>query len=122
MKIAKFQRIGHQDWFAVWEQRADGTDPMIDSYVRVSEYLDIDFPPRPGEEIVPAQMAALDNAEAELRMKFTEKLNEIAEQRAKLKALTHQPEPREPDGEFFRGPEYAASVAESQDWIRRNLK
>lgn len=88
MKIAKFQRIGSPDWFAVWEVRADGSDPMPDSYVRVSEYLDINFPSRPAEEIIPAQIAALDAAEAELRAKFQEKLHEIAEQRAKLKALT----------------------------------
>ena len=88
MKIAKFQRIGSPDWFAVWEQRADGTDPMPESYVRVSEYSDIEFKPRPAEEIVPAQLSALDDAEKELRAKFAEKLGEIAEQRAKLKALT----------------------------------
>lgn len=88
MKIAKFHRIGSPDWFAVWEQRSDGSDPMPESYVRVSEYLDIEFPPRPAEEIIPAQLAALDNAEAELRAKFGERLHEIAEQRARLKALT----------------------------------
>jgi hypothetical protein len=89
MKIAKFQRIGSPDWFAVWEQRGDGSDPLQESYVRISEYLDIDFPPRPVEEIIPAQVAALDAAEAELREKFAQKLHEIAEQRAKLRALTH---------------------------------
>lgn len=93
MKIAKFQHIGTPDWFAVWEQRDDGSDPMPESYVRVSEYLDIQFPALPAEEIVPAQMAALDKAEAELRAKFQEKLHEIAEQRAKLLALTHNPSP-----------------------------
>ena len=90
MKIAKFQRIGSPDWLAVWEMREDGSDPLPDSYVRVSEYLDIDFPTRPAAEIVPAQIAALDKAEAELRAKFSEKLHEIAEQRAKLLCLTHE--------------------------------
>lgn len=92
MKIARFQRIGHADWFGVLEQRSDGSDPLPESYVRVSEYLDIDFPPLPPEQIVPAQIAALDNAEAELRRQFEIKLHEIAEQRAKLRALTHQVE------------------------------
>lgn len=90
MKIAKFQCIGHQDWFAVWEAREDGSDPCADSYVRISEYLDINFPPRPAEEIVPAQIAALDSAETELRAKFQAKLQEIAGQRAKLLCLTHE--------------------------------
>lgn len=93
MKIAKFQRIGSPDWFAVWEQLPSGNEPMQEDYVRVSEYLDINFPPRAPEEIVPAQMAVLDKAEAELREKFAEKLNQIAEQRARLRAITWQPQP-----------------------------
>lgn len=91
MKIAKFQRIGHADWFCCWEQHQDGSDQMPETYVRVSEYLDITFPPRPVEEIVPAQLAVLDATERELRGEFLTKLNALAEQRAKLLALTHQP-------------------------------
>ena len=90
MKIAKFQRIGHTDWFHVMEARADGSDPLQDTFVRVSEYVEVDFPPRPAEEVVPAQLATLDKAETELRAQFQAKLQEIAEQRAKLLCLTHE--------------------------------
>lgn len=31
-------------------------------------------------------------------------------------------EPPEPDGECFRGGEYASALAEEQAWIQRNLK
>lgn len=88
MKIAKFQRIGHTGWFHIMDAHDDGSDPLQDSFVRVSEYVEVDFPPRPAEEVVPAQLATLDKAEQELRAQFQAKLNEIAEQRAKLKALT----------------------------------
>lgn len=90
MKIAKFQRIGRPDWTAVFEGHADGTDQLIDTFVRISEYVDVQFPPRPPEEVVPAQIAALDAKEKELRGEFLAKLNDIAEQRARLKALTHE--------------------------------
>lgn len=37
-------------------------------------------------------------------------------------SLNPDREPREPDGECYRGGEYAAELAESQAWIQRNLK
>lgn len=90
MKIAKFQRIGHTDWFHIMEPRYDSADPLEDAFVRVSEYIEVEFPLRPAEQVIPAQLAALDAKEKELRGEFLTKLNEIAEQRAKLKALTHE--------------------------------
>ena len=90
MKIAKFQAIGNPSWITVFESRSDGSDPCPDSYVRISEYVDIDFPPRAPEEIVPAQLAALDKAEQDLRAQFQLKLNEIADARARVRSLTHE--------------------------------
>ena len=92
MKIAKFQRIGDTNWFAVFEPHADGSDPCTENYVRLSEYVDVDFPPRAPEEIVPAQLAAIDKAEKEARAEFQLKLNAFAEARANALALTHTPE------------------------------
>lgn len=61
-----------------------------DGATRISEWVDVEFPPRKPEEIIPEQIAVLDKAEQELRAKFQQKLMEIAEQRGKLLALTHQ--------------------------------
>lgn len=90
MKIAKFQRVGDPGWLAIFEPHADGSDPCTDTYIRVSEYVEIDFPPRAPEEIVPAQLAALDKAEQDLRAQFQLKLNEIADARARVRSLTHE--------------------------------
>jgi len=59
-------------------------------YVQVSEALDIEFPRLPPEVTVPAELAVIDAAEAELRNKFNEKLAEINTRRANLLALTQQ--------------------------------
>lgn len=76
-----------------------GYDPdfgrvMVDSsgYTRISEELDIEFPMLPTQVIVEGQLKQLDTAEQELRNQFQRKLNEIAEARAKLLSLTHEPD------------------------------
>lgn len=63
----------------------------INGATRISEWIDVEFPPRKPEEFIPEQIAVLDKAEQELRAKFQQKLMEIAEQRGKLLALTYQP-------------------------------
>lgn len=77
-----------------------GYDPtfgqsMVDNcgYTRVSEYVDIDFPALPPEVVIEGQLKQLDTAETELRSQFQQKLNEIAEARAKLLSLTHEVTP-----------------------------
>lgn len=72
----------------VLERPDDDFDRPLTGYVRVSKWVTIEFPPRAPDEVVPEQLAVLDLAEKELRLKFEMKLHEIAEQRAKLKALT----------------------------------
>ena len=90
MKIALFKSIEY-GWTMPAAQHDDGSDPHLGSYVRITEYVDVDFPPRAPEEIVPAQLAAIDRAEQDARAKFQLQLNELAERRAKLLALTHSP-------------------------------
>jgi hypothetical protein len=60
-------------------------------YIRLSEPFEVEFVRLPPEVTVPREVAALDAAEQELRLKFAEKLAELSEKRANLLALTHQP-------------------------------
>lgn len=59
-------------------------------WVRMSEYVEVVFTPLPPEAIVEGQLKQLDAAEQELRNRFQEKLNELADARAKLLSLTHE--------------------------------
>lgn len=61
-------------------------------YTRISEYVEVEFPPLPTETVVEGQLAALTGAETELRNQFETKLSEIKTERAKLLSLTHQPD------------------------------
>lgn len=67
---------------------------MVDSqsYTRISEVMEVDFPMLAAQVVVEGQLKQLDAAEQELRNQFQRKLNEIAEARAKLLSLSHQPD------------------------------
>ena len=92
MKIALFKSIEY-GWTLPFEQHDDGSDPCLQNYIRVTGYVDVDFPLRAPEEIVPAQLAAIDKAEQHARAEFQLKLNAFAEARANVRALTHSPAP-----------------------------
>lgn len=91
MKIAIFKRIAEK---SAYEYETVGKpsyeeDPI---FVRISEYVDVEFPPRAKDEVVQTQLAALETAEKAARTKFQEVLNSIEQRRDELKAITHQPE------------------------------
>ncbi len=94
MRIALFKRV-EVDWSyeTVKAQSGHDTDETeYDGFVRISEWQDVEFTPRSPEEIVPAQLAALDDAEKALCAQFQVKRNQIAEARSRVRSLTHQTE------------------------------
>jgi hypothetical protein len=60
-------------------------------YARVSEYVDVEFPPLADEAVIKQQLDALDRTEQELREQFQRHLNGINDRRAELQALTFVP-------------------------------
>lgn len=94
-RVAVFQRGIDSTWLTVWGQppyNEDGDDWHIEGYFRISEWVDVDFAERRAEDIIPQQIAALDRKAEEVKAEFTRKLQEIAQARATLLAITHQPE------------------------------
>lgn len=70
----------------------EGMSKMMENsgWVRLTEFAEIEFTPLPPTEVVDKQLKQLDEAEAELRNKFQEKLNELANERAKLLSIGHE--------------------------------
>ena len=92
-RIAMFQRVGYENWCAVFERPvecSDGDEWAISGYTRITEWVDVEFPDLGAEDLVPAQLAALDRKAEEVKAQFTAKLREIAEARASLLALTQE--------------------------------
>ena len=63
-------------------------DDSTSEFVRITEVVEVDFPPLPPEVTVPAELAKIDAAEAELREKFQRALDGLTTRRANLRALT----------------------------------
>lgn len=84
MKYAKFS-IGHGTEHITSEEMAKYSD-----LPRLSEWVEIDFPPRAPEELVPEQLAALDQQEMLLRGAFQKEMDKLKERRANLLALTNK--------------------------------
>ena len=90
MKYAQFQDPKIPSLVSIVGREDDDLERPFLQDVRISEWVEVGFPPRAPEEIVPAQLAALDREAEAVLKKCTDELHEIAERRATLLALTHE--------------------------------
>lgn len=60
-------------------------------YVRISEYVEVEFQKLKDELVIDKYINALDRAETQIRLDFQKKLDEISGQRASLMALAYFP-------------------------------
>jgi hypothetical protein len=84
-KIAKFKSIDHGSpaYLGEW---AEG----FSSYVRISEYIEVEFPEREKAEYIQEEINLLDKMADEIREKATEGLNNINRRKEELLALEHK--------------------------------
>lgn len=76
-RIALFQNIQSR-------HISEGGEYMegFDGYVRISEYVDVTFPPRQAESIAEDALSQLDKAANEVKAKAQEALEKIADARS----------------------------------------
>lgn len=82
MKLAIFKNIAC-NFETTCEPNMEGHG----DYVRLTEYVDVEFQRIKGDEVIEQQINILNRAETDLRNKFQEALNKIDRQRAELLAL-----------------------------------
>jgi len=75
-----------------FECTANESFEEVSGYVRLSEYVDIDFPDLPSSDIVAKQVAALNEEIQRVQADTERKLNGLRQQRDELLAL---PQPTE---------------------------
>ena len=90
MKYAQFKDPKLPTLITVVGRDDDDLDRPFCNDIRISEWVEIEFPPLPLSVTVPAQIAALDREAKTLKQEFAERLHEIAERKASLLALTHE--------------------------------
>jgi hypothetical protein len=88
VKVALFTSPG--GYITAYNEESGKAMVEYQRYTQTSEYVDVEFPPLPTEVIVEGQLKQLDEAEKDLRNQFQQKLNELAETRAKLLSLSHE--------------------------------
>lgn len=87
MKIALFKNAEY-GFSAVYEQNRE---EFLEEYVRVSQWVDVEFPMRSAEEYVPEQIKVLDSEREKIVEKFSTALAEIDKRKKELLAIPHQP-------------------------------
>ena len=85
MKVAIFKHLEH-DFTLVSDDLLDGCK----SYVRLSEYVDIDFPMITNEAVVTRQVEALEEAKKNIQAQTERKLTEIDRKIGELLALPQE--------------------------------
>ena len=85
MKVAIFKNLEH-NFTCVNDDGLEGCE----SYVRLSEYVDVDFPLLSNEDVVAKQVDALEEAKKNIQAQTERKLTEIDRQIGELLALPQQ--------------------------------
>lgn len=95
-KVALFQRVGDLSYLTTWafdtkvsDESADTRVP--DGYVRLSPWLEIEFPSLDDSAVIDSQLKQLDKAEQKAREELQHRLNAINDARQKILALTFKP-------------------------------
>lgn len=90
-KIAQFKHVGESGEYRVhWTHSMMHKDGTLPGYIRISDWIEIDFPARTDDQQIPEEVRALDEKLEELKVDFARKINAIETAKANLLALTDQ--------------------------------
>lgn len=85
MKIAVYKDVQY-NFESICKDSFEG----VKGYVRVSDFVEVEFPKLSDDETIQKQLHALDEVRAEVSRKFAEALKEIDDAKAQLQALTYE--------------------------------
>lgn len=85
MKIAQFKSLEH-GYMSIQQEEFE----RINGYMRVSDYIEVEFPPRSDEEQIMEEVRKIDQVISDIQQNALAKIEEWKERRAELLALTHQ--------------------------------
>lgn len=93
MKIALFKDVKY-DWTTATPWTAEDDESPLSGYTRVSEIVDVEFPPLSKDEVVRQSLDCLDEQEKTIRNDFQKALDGLNNRRAELQSLTFVPAAR----------------------------
>lgn len=85
IRLAAFNRPGQWSYDLVM-----GADADPAQYIRLSEFVDVEFPPRETDQVIGEKVQHINEEIAEATETFTRKVQELHQAKAELLALTHE--------------------------------
>lgn len=93
MKCAKFRSIGRHSFETVWHRRDDDSDTgEHEGYIRLSEWVEVDFPPIADQVVIEQEIIQLNAKAAEIRATLGVQIAAIEARKAELLCITDQRE------------------------------
>jgi len=90
VKIAIHKSIQHDfDSVFVWREWWD-EEPSYPEHVRISEWIDVDFPPLSDDTLLQNQVTAIDQQIKAVTDKWKREVDDLKSTKASLLALTHK--------------------------------
>ena len=93
MRIAIYKRTGACAYEVIVDcGKVDNPDfrETDNDYIRLTEYIEVEFIPLPREDTVPQELAALNKKKKEAHAQYMQATAYIDEQISKLQAITHE--------------------------------
>ncbi len=87
MKLAKYKHLQHEYTTIDKSGWMDGADS---GYVRLTEFVEVEFTDLPAEVTVPQEVAALEKAKEAAAVKYQGIVSTIDDKISKLLAITHE--------------------------------
>lgn len=91
MKIALYKNLSYESTPVMqqpdWLPEGEREKYEMSGYARVSEWIDVEFPPLTNDEVIQSALRSIDKAEQEVRKKFQAELDRFKNMRANLRAL-----------------------------------
>lgn len=93
MKVAKYRSIGRYPYETVWHWDESVGEPNHEGYVRLSEWVEVEFPPLRDKQVVEDEIVKLNAKAAEIRANLGLQIAAIEARKAELLCITDQREP-----------------------------
>ena len=88
MKIARYKRLSSLhigSWISILPADLD-----LPGYIRISEIVDVEFPPRADDGAIIEESKKLDAAIEAIKVEATSRIGELQQRKSELLALTHE--------------------------------
>jgi hypothetical protein len=86
--LALFKNIGEAPFICVSESMFES----IPGYVRLTEYVEVEFPPLQDHAVIQKHLEALDRAEEAITKRYFNTLADLKQQKEELRAITYNPD------------------------------